>query len=179
MSVFVGVRIDVIFGSYTADTVLWHWNIFSTCLIGNPFPRGKQPFTRQHCQNYVLPSNRKSTGQSFSLHLKKKKYMPLMMCYSLSHLQMCCPSKLPGLNCWFLKIVAITLLCFCYKMSLFHVAINSRECRLKAQTDPSILTKPCFRMAIKHILPICRYFKYQIGWVFLIFFYWIEFKWIW
>lgn len=178
MSVFVGVRIDVIFGSYTADTVLWHCNISSTCRMGDPFPSGKQPFTRQPCQSYVLPSDRKSTGQFFSLHWKKK-YMPLMMWYSLSHLQMCCPTKLPGLNSWFLEIVARISLSLCHKMILFHVAINPRECRLKAQTEPSILMKPCFRLAIKHILPICRYFKYQIGWIFLIFFYWIEFKGIW
>lgn len=87
----------------------------------------------------------------------------------LNHLQMCYPYKLPGLNCQFLEIVVIISLCFCHKIILFHVAINSRECCLKAQSDPSSVTKSCFRMAIKHILPICRYFKYQIGWIFLIF----------
>lgn len=168
MSVFVGVRIDVIFGNDTADTVLWHCNMFSTCLIGNPFPSSKQPFTRQPCQSYVFPSNRKSTGQSLSLHLKKM-YVPLRMCYSVSRLQMCCPSKLAGLNCWFLEIMIISL-SVCHKMTLFYVAINCKECRLEAQSEPNILTKPGFRMAIKHILPICRYFKYQIGWIFLIFF---------
>lgn len=60
-----GVGIDTIFGNYTADAVLWHCIISSTCLI--PFPSGKQSFPRQLCQSSVLLFNRKLPRQSFFL----------------------------------------------------------------------------------------------------------------